>query len=136
MEISELYKIAKKKHISVRHDLPEQFIGLSFRLPDKSMLIWLKKNYPTREGYTQKEVFAHELGHCLTDSFYKTFTKEERQVCEDKANEWAISALIVPCELDALVAKGATLAEVASFFDVSEHFVKKALNYYAIKVNT
>lgn len=47
---------------------------------------------------------AHELGHCITGSFYNCHAAcDLRQKHENRANRWAIRRLVDPCALyDAL----------------------------------
>ena len=54
-----------------------------------------------------------------------------RQRHENKADKWAIQALVPVDALDAAIAGGCTeLWELADLFDVTEDFIKKAVCYY------
>ena len=75
---------------------------------------------------------AHELGHCMTGSFYNRHSDFDcRQRHENRADKWAVKQLIPVDELDAAVAEGCTeIWELAERFGVTEEFVRKAVCYY------
>ena len=75
---------------------------------------------------------GHELGHCLTGSFYNIHTAvDSRQRHENRADKWALKHLIPVDELDAAVANGCSeIWELAEHFGVTEQFMKKAVCYY------
>lgn len=73
--------------------------------------------------------FAHEIGHCVTGSFYNRYTPlDVRQKHENRADRWAVQKLIPVDALDDAVANGyTTLWELAEFFGVTEDFMRKAV---------
>lgn len=75
---------------------------------------------------------AHELGHCLTGSFYSRYTAVDcRQRHENRADKWAIRRLISAADLDAAVAAGYTeMWQLADYFGITEDLIKKAVCYY------
>ena len=72
---------------------------------------------------------SHELGHCLTGSFYTAHSPFDlRRRHENRADKWAIRALIPAEALDEAVAAGkCTLWELADHFGVTEDFMEKAV---------
>lgn len=80
----------------------------------------------------RKVHLAHELGHCMTGSFYNRFASRDlREKHENMANKWAVECLIRPEELDDAVAMGCTdLWSLAEHFGVTEDFVRKAVCWY------
>lgn len=80
----------------------------------------------------QRQTLAHELGHCVTGSFYKRYAKLDlRQKHENRADKWAIEQLIPADALAQAVASGHTeLWDLAEYFGVTEAFMKKALCWY------
>lgn len=76
---------------------------------------------------------AHELGHCVTGSFYNRYAPQDvRQKHENRADKWAIHKLIAADELHAAVADGHTeVWDLADYFGVTEDLMKKAICYYA-----
>lgn len=75
---------------------------------------------------------AHELGHCMTGSFYNIYSPlDVRKKHEYRANKWAVQSLITEEALDEAVAAGNTeLWQLAEHFGVTEDFMKKAVCYY------
>lgn len=75
---------------------------------------------------------AHELGHCVTDSFYNInsdFDLVSRH--EARADAWAFRRLMPRSELQKLLEVGfREVWEIAEYFDVTDEFVHKALVYY------
>ena len=75
---------------------------------------------------------SHELGHCVTGSFYNIYAAiDYRRRHENRADKWAISTLIPVDDLDDAVAQGCTeVWELAERFGVTEDFIRKAVCYY------
>ncbi len=123
MTILELYDLAERDHIAVL-DCP--FIsrdGVSALFADGSCVIGLKRPL--------KAVLAHELGHCETLSFYEeTSPYGLRGRAETRATKWAIRHIIPRDELEALIASGLALWEIAEHFEVDEKLVLQAVSLY------
>ncbi len=131
METQELYDLAKQENIPV----------WSFSLPEtRSMSVMTAEGIchigmdpSLRDGGPQERVhLSHELGHCLTGSFYNIYAAVDcRQKHENKANKWAVQALIPVDDLDEAIAQGCTeVWELAERFQVTEELVRKAVCYY------
>ena len=80
----------------------------------------------------EKVHLAHELGHCMTGSFYSRHTAvDSRQRHENRADKWAVNHLIPVDQLDDAIAAGYTeIWELAEHFGVTEDLAKKAVCYY------
>ena len=80
----------------------------------------------------EKMKLAHELGHCITGSFYNRYSPYDlRQRAENRADKWAIKQLVPKDELDKQVLDGRTeIWDLADYFDVSVEFMIKALHWY------
>lgn len=137
MEIKKLYQIAEQNNIIIEESCPEKLVSLSLRFSDRSMLIALSKLTAAPKGTTRLECFAHELGHCMTDSFYRGYSPFElRTKHEYTANKWAIHKLIPFSALVRAGEKGCReLYQFAEYFDVSEAFIQKAIDYHATQGN-
>ena len=86
-----------------------------------------------RDGGIQERVhLSHELGHCVTGSFYNIHAAiDHRQRHENRANKWAIQTLIPVEALDDAIAEGCTeVWELAERFQVTEEFIRKAVCLY------
>ena len=68
-KIDLLYDLALSNDIPVDEDCPEPLISMSVMLPGGKKIVSLS-NTPM-ENVTKLECFAHEMGHCMTDSFYE-----------------------------------------------------------------
>lgn len=131
MELLELYQLADENNISVySFDLP-QTLSMSVRETDGSCAIAID---PFGLDSTKDEMIrlAHELGHCVTGSFYNRYSNLDiREKSEFSADKWAIKKLIPKDELQIAFKQGYTEPwDLAEYFNVTEEFVIKAFNYY------
>ena len=142
-KIENLYYIAADNDITVFENCPKNIIGMAAKYPEGIKFISLLDfdSLDTSEFYDEKrkrfytklEVFAHEIGHCLTDSFYLSDTPYlERCKQEAQAERWSYEYVIPFSELCEAVQEGNfELWELAEYFNVSENFIKEAIEYYA-----
>lgn len=123
-----LYRYAKKKNIEIiRYSLPETG---SMSISSDTGHCYIGMDESAFETSAEERThLAHELGHCVTGSFYNRYTAVDcRQRHENRADKWAIRKIISATELDDAVTKGITeLWELADYFDVTESFMRKAL---------
>ena len=91
--------------------------------------ITLAKNLSRTE---EKELAAHELGHCEYGGTYCRSSKYcTKARAEYRANKWAYYQLVPPDEITECVHNGiVTPWELAEYFEVSCEFMCKALGYY------
>lgn len=131
MHTQALYDLARQQNIEVlTHPLP-QTGSLSVMLEGGRCFVGLDRS--VCDGATQERVhLSHELGHCVTGSFYNIYAAVEcRQRHENRADKWAISTLIPVEDLDEAVAQGCTeIWELAERFQVTEEFMRKTVCYY------
>ena len=131
MEVSDLYTIAAQHNIEVIGFPCSQNGSLSVMTDGGSCCIALDNR--VKDGGTQERVhLGHELGHCVTGSFYNIHAAvDHRRRHENRADKWAIARLIPVEQLDDAIAEGCTeLWQLAERFGVTEEFVKKAVCYY------
>ena len=131
MELNALYDFAKQPNIEVIPFPMEENGSMSVLTDGGSCVIGLDSSI--RDGSAQERVhLGHELGHCVTGSFYSIHTAIDcRQRHENRADKWAIQALVPVEELDAAIATGCTeFWELAERFDVTEEFIRKAVCWY------
>ena len=125
--LASLYRLADRRNIPVcRYPMP-QTGSVSVQLEDGRCYIGLDER-PMLQA-EERTRLAHELGHCVTGSFYNRHTAvDSRARHEVRADKWAIRRLISKEDLDAAVAAGHTeLYDLADYFGVSEEFVRKAV---------
>lgn len=129
--LPELYATASQQNIPIYSCPMPQCGSMSLQLRDGSCAIGMDER--VTDGGTQERVhLSHELGHCLTGSFYNIYSNADlRQRHENRADKWAIRHLIPVSALDDAIAAGHTeLWDLAEFFGVTESFLKKAICLY------
>lgn len=86
-------------------------------------------------GADERVHLAHEIGHCVTGSFYNRYAPcDIRQRYENRADKWAIKRLVPEDELSEAVEQGHTEPwDLAEYFDVTQPFMEKAIDYYQTK---
>lgn len=131
ISLSKLYQIAEDKNIEVDCFDLEKRDALSMMDDEGDCYIAID---PYRLQSTQDErvKLAHELGHCVTGSFYNIHaTVDHRQRHENRADKWAVRQLIPVDALNEALESGCTeLWELAERFGVTEQFIRKAVCYY------
>lgn len=76
---------------------------------------------------------AHELGHCETGAFYSLHSPAEiRERQEMRADRWAIRRLIPAEELLCALRRITKPWALAEYFEVTESFLLKAVEYYKV----
>ena len=131
MQIRNLYDLARQENIEVLSYPMPQNASMSVMLEDGKCVIGMDES--VRDGGVQERVhLSHELGHCVTGSFYNIYAAIDcRQRHENRANKWAIQALIPVEALDDAIAEGCTeVWELAERFQVTEDFIRKAVCFY------
>lgn len=131
MELLELYQLSDAEHIPVySFDLPQTH-SLSLMNNDGSCAVAIDP-FGLNSTKDEKIRLAHELGHCVTGSFYNRYSDFDIKArSEYKADKWAIKKLIPKDELQAAFEQGYTEPwNLAEYFNVTEEFIIKAVNYY------
>ncbi len=131
MEIGTLYDFAKQQNIEILAFPLEKTGSMSVMREDGACFIGMDD--AVRDGGVEERVhLGHELGHCVTGSFYNIYAAIDcRQRHENRADKWAVTQLIPVDDLDDAVAEGCTeVWELAERFQVTEDFVRKAVCYY------
>lgn len=125
MTLYELYDYADENNIDVDYFPMREVISLS--IPG-SIAMDVDK---IKNNIEEKEHLAHELGHCMRHAFYTFSSMETRGRMETRADRWAIKKLLPFSLLKEAVTNGLQETyELAEYFDLSEQFVTKAVNYY------
>ena len=131
MDVLRLYDLAEQQNIEViEYSLPQTG---SLSVMSESGKCYIGIDESVMDGDALERVhLGHELGHCMTGSFYSIHTAvDRRQRHENRADKWAIRELISVGDLDDAVADGCTeIWELAERFGVTEQFMRKAVCYY------
>lgn len=131
MEIDELYQFADRNGIDVDWMPMRRASSLSVMLPDGSTAIAIDL-MSVGSTANHKCGLGHELGHCVTGSFYNRYTPYDIVARHEKrADKWAIHRLVPLQELKDAVKEGYTeIWELAERFNVTEDFMRKAIWLY------
>ncbi len=131
METMTIYEIAANNKISVNFLPLPKSQAMSVCAADGSCHIAIDPNQLTNEA-DEKVKLCHELGHCITGSFYSIDNVLDlRGRHEYRANKWAIKQLVPIDDLLSALQRGITsLWELADYFGVTEWFMQKAYDYY------
>lgn len=126
---AELNKIARQEGIIILDINCPKNKSMSLINDDGNCYIGIDNNMTVRNEIVHK---AHELGHCITGSFYNRHTQLDiKTQHEYRADKWAIKKLIPRDELIEIFEKGMTnIWQVAEYFEVTEDFAKKACKFY------
>lgn len=131
MTVYELFSLAESEDVSVTEFSLNAREAVSMMDQDGQCYVAIDPR-KIKSSADAKTKLAHELGHCVTGSFYNVYSpfdlKQKHENCADK---WAIRQLISADDLKQAVAKGYTeLWQLADFFDVNEDFMRKAVSLY------
>lgn len=131
-KLDKLYILANAKNIPIDENCPKNIKSMSVRFYDGSKVIGLSKDDDSE--FTKLELMAHEMGHCMTESFYEGYSPFElREKHEYKANAWAVNEIVPFSELCKAVKKGyRELWELAEHFNVSSRFMEKAITIHSL----
>lgn len=124
--MEEIYKFAEDNNIKIDSFKSKSLKSLS--MPDTIGLDEGKME----NNSELKTCLIHEIGHCMTGSFYNAQSKFElRERQEYRADKWAIEKYIPFDELLSVMHEGHTeVWSVAEYFEVTEEFVKKVFSFY------
>ena len=130
-KITSLYVYAEQHHIDIDFISTSHAKSMSIIFPDGETSILIN---PRKMDSTATEVVsvAHELGHCVTGSFYNLYSKYDiRKKHENMADKWAIMHLVPQDKLEHAVKTGHTeIWDLAEEFCVTEDFMRKAVCWY------
>lgn len=132
MKTNDLYNLAENSGIQIdRFDLKtNRSISASYK---NKLFVGLDNEI---SGAEERVCLAHEIGHCQTMSFYNINSPlDVRGKHERRANEWAIKAMVPYTAYLHAIKKGCTeIYLLADYFNVTEDFMRKAVEYYKTAV--
>lgn len=134
MILDELYALADGEEIEVFcWDLP---VSRALSLQDGSGRCFIGIDPMQIDTHAEEaELLAHELGHCMTGSFYSPYvTLDVRRKHENRADFWMVTHLAPAHKLSHLIEQGLTEPwQMAEALDVSQHVIETALRLYSTK---
>ncbi len=125
-KLSQLYQIADQNQIDVDYFPLSAIVSLS--IPG-AIAMDVDKIRDSRE---ETAILGHELGHCMTGSFYRVDSSlETRGRMEARANRWAFRELLPWQDLKNALRQGITEPwELAEYFNLPQAFIEKATHFY------
>lgn len=131
IDLVSLYQIAENNNITVDCFELVKREALSVMDSDGGCYVAIDP-IKLRSSLDEKMKLGHELGHCITGSFYNQYaTCDIRQKHENHADKWFIQQLITDEELDSAIAEGHTeIWDLADYFDISEDLMRKAVCWH------
>ena len=134
MILDELYALADREDIQVLcADLPVVRC-LSVRHGGGNCSIGIDPMQIDSYG-EEAELLAHELGHCMTGSFYDQYSPlDVRQKHENRADYWMVTHLAPAHTLSRLMEQGHREPwQLAEALDIPQSVIEKALRLYSAK---
>lgn len=131
---SELYEIAEKSGTEIICcDLPQTH-SASVKTSSGRCFIGIDP-FEIETTAEERVHLAHEIGHCETLAFYNAYSPLEiRERYEARADRWAVSKLVPVGELSEALKRGISeIWALAELFDVTEDFMRKAINIYCLR---
>lgn len=130
-DLLELYHMAEAMGIEVDGFELNKRESLSLMDEDGQCFIAIDP-FKLTSSKDEKAKLAHELGHCLTGSFYNRYAAcDIRQKHENRADKCAIRFLVSKAELDGAIKRGYThVWELAEYFGLPEEYMKKIVCWH------
>ena len=128
--LTALYRIAEANGIKIKNFDLDGDEAVSIKCKGKCFIVIDPDDI--KSAADEKVKLGHELGHCLTESFYTDSSPEcIKQKHENRANKWAIQHLIPLNKLNEAVQHGHTeMWDLAEYFGVDEDFMRMAVCWY------
>ncbi len=128
METNRLYCIAEKQGVTVDRFNVKENQSLSVKY-GKDFFVCIDSDL---SGAKEKVCLAHELGHCITNSFYNIYSPlDVRGKHEKRADKWAIRKLIPKTVFENALKSGYdNVYSLAEYFGVTADFMQKAVDFY------
>lgn len=128
MTLDQLYEFASSRGIEI-DDVPMRKLR-ALSLPDGCIAMDRRK-FESETEY--KCELAHEIGHCMTNSFYNIHTQVSvRELNEYRANRFAAELLVPLTELRKIMNRGGLLLNriLARIFNVTLEFIDMVLEVF------
>ncbi len=134
VRIIDLYDLAEENSVTVESYALTENESLSIKDISGDCFVAIDP-MQLKNSNDERIKLSHELGHCITGAFYSRYTPlYTREMCERKANNWAIKKLVPIDELISVLKSGKVqIWELAEHFGVDENFVSEAISYYDIQ---
>lgn len=135
MNLEKLYDLAEKEDVKIYDFYFDEDINGMYLNYNKLNAIAL--NYKViNNSQEEKCILSEELGHYYMDATYPASTKDKILIDkqEYKAKKWSYYILIPFEKLKSAISNGIdTLYSLAEYFEVTEEYMKNAINFYQSK---
>ena len=129
MNNTDLYMMAEDKKIVIERVKLQKNKSLSARIGNRDF-IGIDES-AIENSAEERTHLAHEIGHCVTGSFYELYSPlEVRGRHEHRATKWAILHCVPKDQLFILIKQGYKVSEIADHFGVTEDMIRTAYTYY------
>lgn len=132
MKLNALYDLADRENIVIDEFPMEHQVSFSLMdIEDGSCYIAIDP-LQLDSSQSEKLILAHEMGHCMTGSFYNRYAAcDIRKRHENHADKWAFANLVPEKELNEAVSAGFTeIWQLAEYFDVPPKYMARACHWY------
>lgn len=131
MNIAALYDLADRENIAIDEFPMKHKVSLSLMDNDGNCYIAID-TLQLDSAQSEKIILAHELGHCMTGSFYNKYAAcDIRKRHENHADKWSFSAIVPENEVKEAVSSGFTeVWQLAEHFNVPYDYMEKACHWY------
>ncbi len=131
MDLINLYRLAQDENITVDCFELNKREALSIIDDDGNYLIAIDP-FKLISEQDEKLKLAHELGHCMTGSFYNRWaTCDMREKHEYRADKWSVHYLLPPDKLQEALDDSCTeVWQLAERFDMTKEVVRRAVYIY------
>ena len=132
LELIGLYTMAEREGIDIDEFPMSNRVSFSLMDPEDLSCYVAIDPLKLESSQHEKMVLAHELGHCMTGSFYNRYaTCDVRKRHENHADKRSFSRLVPEPELNEAVSAGFTeIWQLAEYFDVPPEYMAKACHWY------
>lgn len=129
MTTNKLYDIADENNIEIKNFKLNKTKSTSLQIEDD---YYIGIDDEAIETTAEKNThLAHELGHCMTGSFYNIYSEYDvRAKHEYRADKWAVLNVVPKAEFIRLLKQGYERWDLAEHFNVTEDLIQKAFHFY------
>lgn len=131
MKLNALYDLADRENIVIDEYPMRNHVSLSLMDLDGNCYVAIDPLH-LDSAQSEKIILAHEVGHCMTGSFYNKYAAcDIRKRHENHADKWSFASLVPENELNEAVSAGFTeVWQLAEYFDVPQKFMARACHWY------
>ncbi len=129
MQLQELYRYLDAHNIQLECYPLSQLTAMSMKWGGRCYIALDSSKHLSQTE--ERVILAHEIGHCMTDSFYQVESSMMVGKAEHHADRFAVQLLMPWQQVQQAFESGVTeLWQLADAFSVPQWFAQKALSLY------